>query len=193
MSDLRAPTPTAAAEKAVPVRDELIVRIEELNLRFKTSFNNKLNNNKDLLNNLIRLLGKPDQIFENKAQKLDLIYRDMENLFKETFVEKKNIISQIIQRLTPPMILINNLISKQQLLETKFKSYLENIITNKETKLHSFNQLLESSNFNKVLGRGFALVMDNNGKPIKLSSQAPKNASVNIRFHDKIRKAILDN
>ena len=43
VSDLRAPTPTAAAEKAVPVRDELITRIDELNLRIKSSFNNKLN------------------------------------------------------------------------------------------------------------------------------------------------------
>ena len=43
VSDLRAPTPTAAAEKAVPVRDELIARVDELNLRLKTSFNNKFN------------------------------------------------------------------------------------------------------------------------------------------------------
>ena len=48
VSDLRAPTPSAAAEKAVPVRNELIARIDELNFRFKISFNNKLNNNKDL-------------------------------------------------------------------------------------------------------------------------------------------------
>ena len=44
--------------------------------------NNKLNNNKDRLYNLFRLLGKPDQIFENKTQKLDFIYKDVENLFK---------------------------------------------------------------------------------------------------------------
>ena len=75
VSDLRAPTPSAAAEKAVPVRNELIARIDELNFRFKTSFNNKLNNNKDRLNSLIKLLGKPDQIFENKTQKLDFIYK----------------------------------------------------------------------------------------------------------------------
>ena len=89
VSDLRAPTPSAAAEKAVPVRNELIARIDELNFRFKTSFNNKLNNNKDRLNSLIKLLGKPDQIFDNKTQKLDFIYRDFENLFKDIFVEKK--------------------------------------------------------------------------------------------------------
>ena len=192
VSDLRAPTPSAAAEKAVPVRNELIARIDELNFRFKTSFNNKLNNNKDRLNSLIKLLGKPDQIFENKTQKLDFIYRDFENLFKDIFVEKKNKITQHAQRLMPPKVLISNLVSKQQLLETKFQNYLQNIINKKEVKLNSLDKLLEASSFNRVLDRGFSLVMNNEGKPIKLSSEAPKNANVKIKFSDKIRTAQLD-
>ncbi len=192
VSDLRAPTPTGAAEKSVPVRDELIARIDELNLRLKTSFSNKLNYNKDRLNNLIRLLGKPDQIFDNKNQTLDFIYKDIENLFKNIFVEQKNKITQFAQRLIPPKELISNLDSKQQLLDTKFKNYLENILTNKETKLNSLSQLLEASSFNRVLDRGFSLVMDDNGKLIKLSSDAPKNAKVNIKFSDEIRSAQLD-
>ncbi len=192
VSDLRAPTPSAAAEKAVPVRNELIARIDELNFRFKTSFNNKMNNNKDRLKSLIKLLGKPDQIFENKTQKLDFIYRDFENLFKDIFVEKKNIIIQYAQRLMPPKVLINNLVSKQQLLETKFQNYLQNIINKKEVKLNSLDKLLEASSFNRVLDRGFSLVINNEGKPIKLSSEAPKNANVKIKFSDKIRTAQLD-
>jgi exodeoxyribonuclease VII large subunit len=192
VSDLRAPTPTGAAEKSVPVRDELIARIGELNLRLKTSFSNKFNNNKDQLNNLIRLLGKPDQIFDIKNQKLDFIYKDIENLFKNIFVEQKNKITQYAQRLIPPKVLISNLDSKQQLLDTKFKNYLENILTNKETKLNSLSKLLEASSFNRVLDRGFSLVMDNNGKPIKLSSDAPKNAKVKIKFSDETRPAQLD-
>ena len=192
VSDLRAPTPSAAAEKAVPVRNELIARIDELNFRFKTSFNNKLNNNKDRLNSLIKLLGKPDQIFDNKTQKLDFIYRDFENLFKDIFVEKKNKITLHAQRLIPPKVLISNLFSTQQLLETKFKNFLENIINSKETKLNSLEQLLEASSFNRILERGFSLVMNNKGKPIKLSSEAPKNANVKIKFSDEIRTAQLD-
>ncbi len=192
VSDLRAPTPTAAAEKAVPVRDELISRIDELNLRIKSSFNNKLYFNKDRINYLIKLLGKPDKIFEDKTQKLDFIYKDFENLFKDIFVEKKNKITQCAQYLLPPKILISNLVSKQQLLETKFKNFLENIINSKETKLNSLNQLLEASSYNRVLERGFSLVMNNKGEPIKLSSEAPKNANVKIKFSDEIRSAQLD-
>ena len=192
VSDLRAPTPTAAAEKAVPVRDELVSRIDELNLRIKSCFNNKLNSNKDRINYLIKLLGKPDQIFEQKIQKLDFIYKDFENLLKGIFIEKKNKITQYAQCLLPPKVLISNLVSKQQLLETKFKNLLENIMERKETKLDTLGQLLEASSFKRVLERGFTLVMDNKGKPIKLSCEAPQNANIKIKFSDKIRTAQLD-
>ena len=188
VSDLRAPTPSAAAEKAVPVRNELISRIDELNLRIKSSFNNKLNSNKDRINYLIKLLGKPDQIFEQKIQKLDFIYKDFENLLKGIFIEKKNKITQYAQCLLPPKVLISNLFSKQQLLETKFRNFLENIINSKETKLNSLEQLLEASSFNRVLERGFSLVMNNEGKPIKLSSEAPKNANVKLSFQIKLEQ-----
>ena len=192
VSDLRAPTPTGAAEKSVPVREELRARISELDLRLKTSFFNKMNNNKDRLNSLIRLLGKPDQIFDNKNQKLDFVFKDIENLFKTIFTEQKNKIMQYTQKLTPPKVLINNLDSKIHLLDTRFNNYLENVITSKGTKLNSLSQLLEASSFNRVLDRGFALVMDNDGKAIKLSSEVAKNSNVKIKFADETRSAKID-
>ena len=94
--------------------------------------------------------------------------------------------------LVSPKVLISNLVSKHELLETKFKNNFENIINNKEINLNSLNQLLEASSFNRVLDRGFTLVMDLDGKPIKLSSEAPKNTNVKIKFSDQVRSAKLD-
>ena len=192
VSDLRAPTPTGAAEKSVPVRDDLRARIGELDLRLKTSFFNKMNINKDRLNSLIRLLGKPDQIFDNKNQKLDFVFKDIENLFNTIFTEQKNRIKQYTQKLTPPKVLINNLDSKIQLLDTRFNNYLGILIKNKVTKLNFLSQLLEASSFNRVLDRGFALVMNDKGKPIKLSKEVPKKSNIKIKFADEIRSAKID-
>ena len=192
VSDLRAPTPTGAAEKSVPVREDLRGRIGELELRLKSSFFNKMNINKDRLNSLIRLLGKPDQIFDNKNQKLDFVFKDIENLFKTIFAEQKNKIMQYTQKLIPPKVLINNLDSKIQLLDTRFNNYLGILIKNKVTKLNFLSQLLEASSFNRVLDRGFALVMNYKGKPIKLSKEAPRKSNIKIKFSDEIRSAQLD-
>ena len=192
VSDLRAPTPTGAAEKSVPVRDELKARVGELGLRIHSSFLSKVNNNKDHLRNLVRLLGKPDQILDNKSQKLDYTFRDLENLFQNIFVDQKNKISQFAQRLLPPKVLINNLDAKKQLLDTKFRNFIENLIDKKQTRFISSGKLLEAASFKRVLDRGFSLVMDSEGNPIKLSSQASNKALVNIKFADETRSAQLD-
>ena len=192
VSDLRAPTPTGAAEKSVPVRDELKARVGELGLRIHSSFLSKVNNNKDHLRNLVRLLGKPDQILDNKSQKLDYAYRDLENLFQNIFVDQKNKISQFAQRLLPPKVLINNLDAKKQLLDTKFRNLIENLIDKKQTRFISSGKLLEAASFKRVLDRGFSLVMDSEGSPIKLSSQVSNKALVNIKFADETRSAQLD-
>jgi len=192
VSDLRAPTPTGAAEKSVPVRDELKARVGELGLRIHSSFVSKVNNNKDHLRNLVRLLGKPDQILDNKSQKLDYAYRDLENLFQNIVVDQKNKISQFAQRLLPPKVLINNLHAKKQLLDTRFRNLIENLIDKKQTRFISLGKLLEAASFKRVLDRGFSLVMDSDGNPIKLSSQAANKALVNIKFADETRSAQLD-
>ena len=192
VSDLRAPTPTGAAEKSVPVRDELKARIGELGLRLQTSLVSKLNSNKEQLRSLIRLLGKPDQILDNKNQKLDYAYRDLENVFQNIFVDQKNKISQFAQRLLPPKVLINNLNAKKQLLDTKFRNLIENLIDKKQTRFISLGKLLEAASFKRVLDRGFSLVIDSDGNPIKLSSEAPKNANIKIKFADELRSAKLD-
>ena len=153
VSDLRAPTPTGAAEKSVPVRDELKARVGELGLRIHSSFLSKVNNNKDHLRNLFRLLGKPDQILDNKSQKLDYAYRDLENLFQNIFVDQKNKISQFAQRLLPPKVLINNLDAKKQLLDTRFRNLIENLIDKKQTRFMSGGKLLEAASFKRVLDK----------------------------------------
>ncbi len=192
VSDLRAPTPTAAAEKSVPVKDDLITKITELKFRMKKNYINKLNNKRENLYNIQRLLGKPDQIFENKNQKLDFIFRNIENQFKNIFKQYEIKIEQLFFRLVPPKTLINNSVAKKQITDIKFNNLYENIILQKETKLNSLDKLLETSSFNRTLERGFTLVMDIEGKPIKLSSDAQKKSNVKIKFADQIRSAKLD-
>jgi len=55
------------------------------------------------------------------------------------------------------------------------------------------SKLLESNDFQKVLKRGFTLIIDKNDLPIKLSSEAKPKSEVKIKFYDKIRVAQLKN
>ena len=71
VSDLRAPTPTGAAEKAVPVRGELIGQVEEDGLRLAQAVRRLGVEKKTALESLARGLGDPKRMLEERSQTLD--------------------------------------------------------------------------------------------------------------------------
>lgn len=75
VSDLRAPTPTAAAELAVPNKDDIKKLIEQLKTRIVKSTINNLKYNKKRLEVLLNsyVLKTPETIYEVKMQKVDLL------------------------------------------------------------------------------------------------------------------------
>ncbi|WP_033069234.1 exodeoxyribonuclease VII large subunit [Thalassospira australica] len=71
VSDLRAPTPTGAAEKAVPVRIDLIGQIEEGGHRLAQAVRRLGVEKKTALESLARGLGDPKRMLEERSQTLD--------------------------------------------------------------------------------------------------------------------------
>ncbi len=75
VADLRAPTPTAAAELAVVDVNTVLEYLEKVNLRSYNAVINVINKRQVVLNNLIDsfVLKKPSNIYEIKEQKLDML------------------------------------------------------------------------------------------------------------------------
>ena len=71
-SDRRAPTPTAAAEMAVPVRSELLAQVMDLDRRTVRSFGRGMTERRTHLQGLIRALPRADQFFAQPRQRLDM-------------------------------------------------------------------------------------------------------------------------
>ncbi|WP_439140661.1 exodeoxyribonuclease VII large subunit [Planktotalea sp.] len=71
-SDHRAPTPTAAAERAVPVRAELLARSEETESRRINAMRAALNYRGEKLRDLSRALPRKDALLGQSQQRLDL-------------------------------------------------------------------------------------------------------------------------
>jgi exodeoxyribonuclease VII large subunit len=72
VSDVRAPTPTAAAELAVPVRHELLALVSGQEARMAQALSNLLSMRRQRLRDLGRALPRPDGLLETPRQKLDL-------------------------------------------------------------------------------------------------------------------------
>ena len=70
-ADLRAPTPTGAAEKAVPVRVEIKASLDNMNARLADSLIRLLNEKKMRLDGLVRGIPNLREVVEMSVQKLD--------------------------------------------------------------------------------------------------------------------------
>jgi len=70
-SDKRAPTPTAAAEMAVPVREELIAYVEQMGARSLQAILRQHSHNRERIAGLARGLPKPESLLAQAMQRLD--------------------------------------------------------------------------------------------------------------------------
>lgn len=72
-SDRRAPTPTAAAEIAVPVRAELAARLSEAGARMARAARGRIDYQGQRLRDLSRGLGRPEALIQTARQRFDLV------------------------------------------------------------------------------------------------------------------------
>ena len=139
VADLRAPTPTAAAELAVVDINTVIDYLEKTRTRSYQSIRKLIEKKKLILNNLTEsyILKKPNNIYEVKEQKLDMLI-DRTNTSMKNLIEKYNV---RLFKTTNSYILNNPSIlylNKQENLKNLYKQLnkeIDIILTNNKTKM----------------------------------------------------------
>lgn len=103
VSDLRAPTPTAAAELAVPNKEDLLNEIKNLKIRSAKVVISEIKNNAIILKRLMEsnALKNPINVYEIKTQKLDYIITKLIDTTNYQLDNKKNKYLNIITKLEP--------------------------------------------------------------------------------------------
>ncbi|HPF83100.1 MAG TPA: exodeoxyribonuclease VII large subunit [Bacilli bacterium] len=101
VADHRAPTPTGAAEVAVPNIVDLNKYINQLHIRLNESINKKINYNKLLLDKYKNsfVIKNPVIIYENKKQQLDLIKEKITSLTMLKLDNSRNKFNHILEKL----------------------------------------------------------------------------------------------
>ena len=106
VADLRAPTPSAAAELAIANREEIETSLDNLTKRLLHNQKARIKNAKDRLNSLSsrRLFQKPEELFVDKMQRLDELTQNLKwNMEKSLNKsrEKFNILNSKLDTLSP--------------------------------------------------------------------------------------------
>lgn len=163
-SDVRAPTPTAAAEIAVPVKAEIIARILEIKNRNYNAINRIINNLERYLKASAASLISPKQMLVNMAQRLD----------------------DISERLNGNIgFLIRSKESELKSVSANYPLLANNIIKFNSQKIENYKKLLESYNYKNVMKRGYSLVsLANGGDLVKSATQLNSGDAISIQFYD---------
>lgn len=210
-SDRRAPTPTAAAEMAVPVRSDLIARLAEDTARLTGAVSRRLNEGRTVVAGLARGLGDPAAHIEQAQQRLDYAGGSAQSRITALLDRLKYAVDRPIP--SPAEILartrgrfdtvarglrlapIERSIGDggrdlQRLLRRAEFAYVRRLKT-EDDRLTGTGKLLDANSFERVLERGFALVRDESGVPVKSAGETREGQTVTLRFRDGEAPAVI--
>ena len=184
-ADLRAPTPTAAAELAVPHRHELHQRIGERALRLDNKIVQMLEQKNDKITALMRILGEPEQTLALRQQRLDTSLEKYIRIMERHFNALEATIGALGGRLRTPKSQIDERQYKLANAEGRLENQSAQILDKLAARLAQSARLLEASSYQNMLAKGFALVSNaQDGRLIKSVGEAPPHSDIRLRFAD---------
>lgn len=183
-ADLRAPTPTGAAEKAVPVRLDLLSSLAETMTRMTVSVSRLLGERANILTGLGRGLPPLEQIIAEHTQKLDDRSERFQNALTVYLTQMKARLEQIGTQLSRPDLLLSTAQNELFRLSHPLESLIKACLSDNAARSETAGRLLESFSYERILERGFALVMEKGEKPVSSSTEAAKKSILTLKFTD---------
>lgn len=242
-ADLRAPTPTAAAEKAVPVRAELAGNLADLGRRHTAACLRLLDRRQSDLRSLVRALPQGDAIVALPRQRVDRAATALHNASGKALDGRRLALARLVHRLTnqSPQArlardgqkleglqhrLVRCMLAAQErraqkldyigarlgsalaarrhveierlnaakhrlgTLDQRLTRAIEGNLVREKGRLERLDQLLHTLGYQQVLSRGFALVRDAEGRPLRRAAEVVAGSRLDIEFADGHRAAV---
>ena len=184
-ADRRAPTPTAAAEMAVPVRSELIAAVSGLGGRLDAAARRQVENRQRDLRAAARALPAPDDLLALPRRAFDALAGRIGLALLANAQAHRTQFERAAARLS--LAGLARLVERAgerlaTAAERKRLFYLRRL-ERLRTRLDAAMRLLDAVSYRSVLARGFALVMAD-GEPVRAAAAVPRGKALDIEFHD---------
>lgn len=235
-ADRRAPTPTAAAEMAVPVRTDLLAQVLDDSRRMVSGLGRLLEEQRIRVEGLARGLPDPVALLRSNEQRLDDLSERLRMSVRTGETLRRQKVENLAARLRSPKQLVDDatdrLTRESQAMTTAWSHFerrihdrtaqagnrLSPVPIQRQLDIHSkateelgrrsaaavtlaikdasnrwsrFGDLLESYSFERVMERGFAVVVDDAGNTVTAAKSLKTNDAVEMRFSDGNAHAVV--
>ena len=183
-SDRRAPTPTAAAEMAVPVRAELLTEVENKALRLANAVGRLTAERETRLADLARGLPRLERLVEEAQQRLDDWSERLANGLRVGVERQRRRLNETMARFPDPRRFVKSESDLFQRTTRSLRVSFASIVKDAEARFGRWDSLLESLSYKRVLDRGYALVRDADGRAVSKAAAVMPGMALAIQFAD---------
>jgi exodeoxyribonuclease VII large subunit len=186
VADRRAPTPSAAAEMAVPVRSELIGSVVKCGGRLAAAIARRQEAARRELRAAARALPRAEDLFALARRRFD----DLAGRLAAALLANARVHRTRYER-AAARVSFAGLVravergrDRVRGLGDRAMQGLARRLERARAVLAQRDRLLEAVSYRAVLNRGFALVSDHEGDPVRSAAEVPRGKAIDIEFHD---------
>ncbi|MEC3950972.1 exodeoxyribonuclease VII large subunit [Sphingobium sp. HWE2-09] len=190
-ADRRAPTPTAAAEMAVPVRAELLAGLSEMGLRAGRAVRRGAGQARERLDMQMRLMPTPDMLLAPQRQRLDQLSDGLVSGLRHRLAEARAHLGQASGALRPALLRQHVVRAGERLDRLRLRpDYLARALSDRATAFDRVSRHFASLDPDLPLQRGYARVMAQ-GRLMQSVAAARAAGKVTLHFRDGTVDAVV--
>lgn len=195
VADVRAATPTAAAEYATPNLPDELINIRQMQNSLVSSIQNIIRVRRDALsriNNSV-IMREPARLYDEQAQTLDLLRDRLHNDMVRQLERKRQNYQLAKQSLVTvsPNKKIKSFLQQTDFYYQRLVANTEHFLQGKRNVLGQSEQQLNDYDPDRILRRGYAYVKDQKNKTVNSISQIAVKDEISIKFKDGLATAVI--
>ena len=169
VADLRAPTPSAAAEKVSPDREELLRRLSQYELRLFSQIRNRLRQQQQTLENLAKRLKHPGHRLQEQAQRLDELELRLRQAQKRLLEQRRQRVEGLRLRLLSrsPQSLIRLARQQSQNLRERLERAALQGLQQRRQRIEQAAHSLHAISPLATLGRGYSILLTEQQRAVR--------------------------
>lgn len=183
VSDLRAPTPSAAAELVAKNAGELLEKLQIINRRLSHMMIGKIKNSKQQLVGLHKRLLDPRKRLQDLMQRLDDLSTRAENAINNSLHKKRLEVRVLTGRMVSPKHLLSKLQQRLQSIDESLKTKIKHLLDKNRAQFEKLTSKLDAFSPLKVVDRGYSITTKS-GAVVKSTSQVKKDDAIEVRVTD---------